>query len=241
MSSRFQAPAGRGDSSPPSSRSSISCPRTGSSSYGAPIAANGGRSKLGIVVVDRAVLEPASSRVSDDAALAGSDHPPPREVRERDAEQAHPLEDQPGRILRSEMPANRRFLRWARLGSNQRPLACEAWRSWAFRATKYLQIRPKPSAGECRALGLVRPNTAGFSPTNGPTARSARDIGRRRVASRPPCPMGDKRSARPRPAAPCFGEGIRHVSVGSWRPMIAGSPPPSTRRSASTARSGSSI
>jgi hypothetical protein len=89
-------------------------------------------------------------------------------------------------------------------------------------------------------LGLVRPDTAGFGPTNGPTARSARDIGRRRVASRPPCPIGDKRAARPRPAAPCFGEGIRHVSVGSWRPMIAGSPPPSRRRSPSTARSGSS-
>jgi hypothetical protein len=29
---------------------------------------------------------------------------------------------------------------WARLGSNQRPLACEAWRSWRRRARKYLQI-----------------------------------------------------------------------------------------------------
>jgi SpoIIAA-like len=55
---------------------------------------------------------------------------------------------------------------------------------------KYLQIRPNREAGKCQPAGLVRPNTAGFGPTNGPTARSARDIRRRRVASRPPCPYG---------------------------------------------------
>jgi hypothetical protein len=74
-----------------------------------------------------------------------------------------------------EMPANTAFSGWARLVSNQRPLACEAWRSWAFRAMKYLQIRPNREAGKCQALVLVRPNTAGFGPTNGPTARSAHE------------------------------------------------------------------
>src|SRR5687767_13461301 len=35
-------------------------------------------------------------------------------------------------------------------------------------ATKYLQLRPNSRAVTCAALGLVRPNTAGFGPTNGP-------------------------------------------------------------------------
>jgi hypothetical protein len=40
---------------------------------------------------------------------------------------------------------------------------------------KYLQNRPNIRACKCPASGLIRPNTAGFGPTNGPTARSARD------------------------------------------------------------------
>jgi hypothetical protein len=77
----------------------------------------------------------------------------------------------------------RDFGGWARLVSNQRPLACEAWRSRGFRATKYLQILPNNRARKCSALGLIRPNTAGFGPTNGPTARSTGVIVGRQVAA----------------------------------------------------------
>ena len=63
--------------------------------------------------------------------------------------------------------------------SNLRPLACEAWRSSGSQAPKYLRIRQISHASACPALGLVRPNTAGFGPTNGPTASSTDDIVRR--------------------------------------------------------------
>jgi hypothetical protein len=71
---------------------------------------------------------------------------------------------------------------WARLVSTQRPLACEAWCSWGFQAMKYLQNRPNIRACKCPASGLIRPNRAGFGPTNGPTARSARDTNGWQVA-----------------------------------------------------------
>jgi hypothetical protein len=47
---------------------------------------------------------------------------------------------------------------------------------------KYLQNRPNIRACKCPASGLIRPNRAGFGPTNGPTARSARDTNGWQVA-----------------------------------------------------------
>jgi hypothetical protein len=76
-------------------------------------------------------------------------------------------------LLQGKVPTNGTF-RWARLVSNQRPLACEAWRFWGFQLSKCLQILPNSRAGTCPALGLVRPSTAGFGPTNDPTASSSR-------------------------------------------------------------------
>lgn len=69
------------------------------------------------------------------------------------------------------------------LVSNQRLLACEATRSCGIHTTKYLRTRENHRAPTCPALGLIRPGTAGFGPTNDPTARpvptSRRDTLRR--------------------------------------------------------------
>lgn len=59
------------------------------------------------------------------------------------------------------------------LRGNRRLIACEAWRSQDCQGPKCLQIRTNRCDHECPGLGLIRPSTAGFGPTNGPTASSA--------------------------------------------------------------------
>jgi hypothetical protein len=87
----------------------------------------------------------------------------------------------PGRVVPAKCLLKATF-RWARRVSNLRPLACEAWSSLPLQAQKCLQIRPNGGADWCSALGPIRPSTAGFGPTNGPTARSARGTRRRQIA-----------------------------------------------------------
>jgi hypothetical protein len=59
------------------------------------------------------------------------------------------------------------LLTQARVLSNHRPLACEAWRSSRLQAWKYLQIDANGRGQERPGMGLIRPNTAGFGLTNG--------------------------------------------------------------------------
>ncbi len=82
----------------------------------------------------------------------------------------------PASALTSRMPRA-----WARRVSNLRPLACEAWRSPRISAPKYLQTSRNDRDRGCPTTGLIRPNTARFGPTNGPTARYARDTRRVQV------------------------------------------------------------
>jgi hypothetical protein len=77
------------------------------------------------------------------------------------------------RARRSSMACcRRRGITECWLRRNRRHIACEAWRLWRPQASKCLQTRPISRAAQCPALGLVRPNTAGCGPTNGPTAGS---------------------------------------------------------------------
>ena len=68
--------------------------------------------------------------------------------------------------------------RWFRTS----PLACEAWRSLPLQTQKCLQITGRDTRARwCSGLGLIRASTAGFGPTNGPTAGSTHGIWRRRI------------------------------------------------------------
>jgi hypothetical protein len=117
-------------------------------------------------------FEPATSRVSGDAALDRLAEPDVQAARPAESGLTASSGQGAAPAVSDKVPANRRFFGWARLVSNQRPLACEAWRSRGTQATKYLQISPNRRDRRCPALGLIRPNTAGFGPTNGPTASS---------------------------------------------------------------------
>jgi hypothetical protein len=58
------------------------------------------------------------------------------------------------------------------LRGNRRLIACEAGGSPQRQVRKYLQIAANGRGHQCPGMGLIRPNTAGFGPTNGPTASS---------------------------------------------------------------------
>ena len=88
------------------------------------------------------------------------------------------------------------FEGWARLVSNQRPLACEARVPHdPGRRTGY-KFGINRRACQCRRIGLVGPNTAVFRPTNRPLARFASTTKKpqpRPLWSRSQSPMSGRR------------------------------------------------
>jgi len=126
----------------------------------------------------------------------------------------------------TQKPRSGASVSWARRVSNLRPLACEAWRSWALQATKCLQTSPKRPVSRCPALGLIRPGPAGFDPTNGPTAGPPGEIAR---------PLGVGGSGRHQRAGPGDHDGKRIASIAGLRPRLVSA----GRASAPQFRSGS--